>query len=114
MLAQRFEDGPFENVKPTRQPGAIDTMKIVLSLTNDLSGDIMFHNPFSPNSEVPEDGAFWVHHYQHREAHVVQISRGEQFPPCQKCGERVRYERAIHNPLANHISFDIDFTSGLR
>jgi len=91
--------------------GAGDSMKIVHSRRNDLSGDTMFHKPFSPNSEVPEDGIFWVHHYQHREAHLVQISRGEQFPPCQKCGERVRYERAIHDRLADHISFDVDFKS---
>jgi hypothetical protein len=69
----------------------------------------MFHNAFLPNSEVPEDGVFWVHHYQHRETHLVQITRGEQFPPCQKCGERVRYERAIQDRSADHVSFDIDF-----
>ena len=79
--------------------------------TNDLSGGTMFHNPFSPNSEVPEDGVFWVHHYQHREAHLVQISRGERFPPCKKCGERVRYERALHHRSADHVGFDIDFES---
>ncbi len=69
----------------------------------------MFHNRFSPNSEVPEDGVFWVHHY--REAHLVQITRGEQFPACQKCGERVRYERAIQDRSADHVSFDVDFKS---
>jgi hypothetical protein len=79
--------------------------------TNDYLETTMFHNAFSPNSEVPEDGVFWVHHYQHREAHLVQISRGEQFPACQKCGERVRYERAIHDRAADHVSFDMDFKS---
>ena len=71
----------------------------------------MFHNPFSPNSEVPEAGVFWVHHYQHREAHLVQLGRAEQFPRCRRCGERVRYERAMTDQAADHVSLDIDFQS---
>jgi hypothetical protein len=72
----------------------------------------MFQNPFSPNSEVLEAGVFWVHHYQHRESHLVRFTRGEQFPPCRKCGERVRYERAINDRAADHVSLDIvDFKS---
>ena len=72
-------------------------MKSGLFMTNDYPETTMAHNPFPPNSEVPEDGVFWVHHYQHREAHLVQVWRGEQFPPCKQCGARVCYEPAIHN-----------------
>jgi hypothetical protein len=39
-------------------------------------------------------GCYWVHHYAHRESHMVRVENGT-FPKCNRCGERVRFESAL-------------------
>lgn len=55
---------------------------------------------------------YWVHHYQHRIPHQSYLKIGDAFPPCRKCGERVRFELASELPSAEHISRDLDFHDG--
>ena len=31
-------------------------------------------------------------HDGHRQAHTVTVLKGDSFPPCKKCGDRVRYQ----------------------
>jgi hypothetical protein len=71
----------------------------------------MFKHGFKPGSAVPQSGAYWVHHYQHRISHLVHFSAGERFPECVKCGQRVRFELAPDHQDAEHISFDLDLQS---
>lgn len=52
---------------------------------------------------------YWVHHYQHRISHLSYLKTGENFPTCLKCGERVRFELAVEQTAADHISVDPDF-----
>jgi len=70
----------------------------------------MFRYAFKPGSLVPEDGIYWVHHYQHRISHQSFFKTGEAFPPCRKCGGRVRFEVSPEHPSAEHISRDPDFS----
>jgi len=69
----------------------------------------MFKDAFHPGSSVPQSGAYWVHHYQHRMSHLVYFQAGERFPQCMKCGQRVRFELAPDHQRAEHISLDLDF-----
>ncbi len=52
----------------------------------------MFRDTLAPGITAPEDGTYWVHHYQHRTSHAVFIRAGEHLPECAVCHERVRYE----------------------
>jgi hypothetical protein len=70
----------------------------------------MFRNAFKPGNEVAKDGAYWVHHYQHRVSHLVSLHRGDVFPRCAKCEERVRFEAHLNGAAAPHISNDPDFS----
>ena len=68
----------------------------------------MNNTDFKPGQRVPR-GVFWVHHYAHRVSHLVAIEAGT-FPPCNKCGTRVRYEAALQDE-AGLIWEDADFGS---
>ncbi len=70
---------------------------------------LMFRNAFKPGTEVAKDGAYWVHHYQHRVSHLVTLRQGEVFPRCLKCDERVRFEAHHDTAAVPHISQDPDF-----
>ncbi len=52
----------------------------------------MFKDMLQPGAVAPEQGTYWVHHYQHRVTHPVAIAQGERLPECAVCHERVRYE----------------------
>ncbi len=54
----------------------------------------MFKDTLQPGASVPEDGTYWVHHYQHRTPHLVSAHQGDVLPDCVICHERVRYEHA--------------------
>jgi hypothetical protein len=51
---------------------------------------------------------YWVHHYQHRMTHLCRINGGS-FPPCNSCGDAVRYELAVGRTTAPVIWDDVDF-----
>ncbi|MGH9568055.1 MAG: hypothetical protein ACRD4F_00350, partial [Candidatus Angelobacter sp.] len=52
------------------------------------------HNKmFSPGQPVPETGIYEViHDRAHRETHEVVMHRGDQFPACDQCDQRVRFK----------------------
>src|SRR3954467_9766740 len=47
---------------------------------------------YKPGQPVPETGVYRVIHHQHRPEHDATLFRDEQFPPCGRCGEDVRFE----------------------
>ena len=57
----------------------------------------MFRFAFTPGESVPETGVYWVYHYAHRISHPARLLRGERFPECHECGERVRFEPAVES-----------------
>ncbi len=63
---------------------------------------------FSPGDEVPRAGIYRVVHYAHRVPHLVSIQAEGVFPPCRRCGDKVRFE-----PLAEAegapLTSDVDF-----
>jgi hypothetical protein len=62
---------------------------------------------FTPGASVPETGIYEVMHDQaHRETHEVVMHRGDHFPPCDQCNERVRF-RVVRT--APYIFDDEDF-----
>lgn len=71
----------------------------------------MFRNAFKPGDLVPEKSLYWVHHYQHRLAHVSRVLVFDRFPECAQCGNRVRFEPASDDaePKAMRLSDDVDF-----
>ena len=38
-----------------------------------------------------------MRHYQHRLPQLIRLERGDMFPRCKKCGERVSFEKAETN-----------------
>jgi len=70
----------------------------------------MLRNTFKPGEPVPNRGLYWVHHYQHRLAHLARI-RFSTFPGCAQCTERVRFEPApiSTDPKAMWLREDVDF-----
>ncbi|HEX5435228.1 MAG TPA: hypothetical protein VFY05_13405 [Candidatus Angelobacter sp.] len=62
---------------------------------------------FSAGQPVIESGIYEViHDHAHRTAHEVVMLRGDSFPPCDNCAERVRF-RLIRT--APYIFQDEDF-----
>lgn len=45
-----------------------------------------------PSEICKQNGIYRVSHYRHRFSHDVVITEGTQFPPCKKCGYRVKFE----------------------
>jgi hypothetical protein len=52
-----------------------------------------FKKPFEPGGPVPETAVYAVVHDGHRATHHVTLRKGETFPACARCGERVRFEQ---------------------
>jgi hypothetical protein len=48
-------------------------------------------NTFKPGDKVPKAGSYWVHHYQHRQTHLVQVLLSV-FPECVRCQGKARFE----------------------
>ncbi len=62
---------------------------------------------FLSGQPVPESGIYEViHHREHRLAHDVLMHGGDIFPPCDQCGQEVRF-RLIRS--APYIFEDQDF-----
>jgi hypothetical protein len=51
---------------------------------------------FKPGQKVPQSGIYDViHDPQHTQKHQVTCVHGEPFPPCNHCGQHVRFRLAI-------------------
>jgi len=74
----------------------------------------MYRNALKPGDPVTP-GIYWVHHYQHRLAHLCRIAL-EHFPECAKCGDKVRFTAAEANadPTASWLRLDPDFRETAR
>lgn len=66
----------------------------------------MAEHDFRPGENAPEAGVYLVVHAGHRPEHHVTLFRGDQFPPCGRCGEEVRF-RLVR--AAGAIAEDQDF-----
>ena len=60
---------------------------------NASCGSRVHKGNFKPGQKV-SNGVYWVHHYAHRETHLVSVVGGT-FPKCNRCGDRVRFESAL-------------------
>lgn len=62
---------------------------------------------FKPGQKVPNSGIYKViHDSRHRQSHEVTCVAGKPFPPCNHCGDHVRFELvhpAVH--VGNHEEF---------
>jgi len=47
---------------------------------------------FQPGERVPETSIYSVIHAGHRATHEVTLRKGEVFPPCARCTDKVRFE----------------------
>ena len=47
---------------------------------------------FQPGESVPETAVYGVVHDGHRAIHHATLRKGERFPQCNKCKDRVRFE----------------------
>ena len=55
---------------------------------------------------VPETGIYRVVHSSHRLPHEVVILKGQRFPKCQRCSDRVYFELVHPAPdLFRHTTF---------
>jgi hypothetical protein len=64
---------------------------------------------YKPGEPVRQSGIYEIiHHGDHRAAHDVVMIRGDHFPPCEACGEQVRF-RLIRT--APYIFQDEDFST---
>lgn len=63
---------------------------------------------FRVGEMIVETGVYRVFHSEHRVSHEVTLLRGEQFPPCLRCGTAVHFEllRAIPT-IANDQDFKV-------
>jgi len=64
---------------------------------------------FKPGEAVTESGVYTVVHDRHRPKHSATIFKGEKFPLCAHCGEKVRFVLLRSSAL---ISEDVDFKQG--
>jgi hypothetical protein len=67
----------------------------------------MLRSSKSPGSPAAR-AIYWVLHHQHRVSHLCRINGGS-FPPCNSCGDAVRYELAVGKSTAPVIRDDADF-----
>jgi hypothetical protein len=62
---------------------------------------------FQAGQPVPESGIYQVvHHEEHRPSHEAVMHRGDPFPNCDQCQEKVRFQ-VVHT--APYIFDDEDF-----
>ena len=66
----------------------------------------MPNGPFKPGEQAPITGIYCAMHDRHRAFHDVFAAKGDLFPSCRKCDDRVRF--ALVQP-ANQIDCDPDF-----
>ena len=61
---------------------------------------------FTTGQHIPESGIYRVKHDQHRVPNEVTLLKGQDFPRCGKCGDRVLFELLVAAP---DIYADPDF-----
>ncbi len=62
---------------------------------------------FLPGAPAPDTGIYEViHDRAHRDSHEVVMHRGDLFPPCDQCDQRVRFKLVRTAP---YIFDDEDF-----
>lgn len=63
---------------------------------------------FATGQPIPDSGIYAVRHLNHRLPHEVTLLKGEQFPRCGKCSDRVRFELLRVAPdIYSHSEFQI-------
>ena len=60
-----------------------------------------------PGDQAPESGIYRVVHDGHRSPHPVCVIKGDVFPSCRHCRQRVRYEKWMD---AEYLTHDWDLT----
>ncbi len=66
---------------------------------------------FRPDDHVPATGTYWVSHSLHRPAHLGRLAKGDIFPLCNVCGDRVLYEFAQDSAAGAQLTADPEFES---
>lgn len=66
----------------------------------------MAEQVYKPGEQAPESGVYQVIHNGHRTDHYVTLFRGDQFPACARCTDRVRFHL---DRTAAPIAEDTDF-----
>jgi hypothetical protein len=67
-----------------------------------MSGEKIYRS----GEKVLRTGLYRISHYQHRMPHDAVLRQGENFPACNKCGERVSFKLFVTaGPLADDLDF---------
>ena len=66
----------------------------------------MAESKFQPGDRASRSGVYIVTHRSHRLSHLVLMEEGDQFPPCQKCGDDVSFTLHLR---VKRIQADRDF-----
>lgn len=74
-----------------------------------MQGTSKAEQSFKPGEAVTESGVYTVVHDRHRQKHSATIFKGEKFPLCGRCGDKVRFILLRPSTL---ISEDADFKQG--
>jgi hypothetical protein len=56
---------------------------------------------YKPGQVVPKAGIYKVSHAEHRLPHRASFKAGDQFPPCLKCADEVRFELLVAADIDN-------------
>jgi len=72
--------------------------------------DMANKNYFTTGQFIPESGIYATHHLHHRLPREVTLLKGQQFPRCGRCGNRVLFELVRTAP---DIFTDPDFRINL-
>lgn len=56
---------------------------------------------YKPGQVVPKAGIYRVSHAEHRLPHRASFKAGDQFPPCAKCADAVRFELLVAADVDN-------------
>ena len=62
---------------------------------------------YAPGSHALVSGMYRVIHHEHRAVHGVVVIKGDGFPPCRTCRNRVRY--ALYEK-ADYVAHDWDLS----
>ena len=57
---------------------------------------------YAPGERVPISGVYRVIHDEHRIVHSVCAIKGDEFPPCRKCRNRVRFRLFMESDYLSH------------
>ncbi len=67
---------------------------------------------FRPGDLIPKSAAYQVIHLTHRPPHELNCVAGDMFPPCQTCGEAVRFVLLTPSDFlaSRMLTEDVDFS----